>query len=79
MPTYLRWIAALSTGVTVQLIFTLITYPIAGDTVTDEAGGTVVQISNLSGMLLALANVLLAMMAALWVNDWISKRYPRGS
>ena len=77
MPTYLRWIAAVSTGITVQLIFTLVTYPLGGTTTTTEDGATVFQLSTLAAWVLPLANVLLAMLAALWVNDWIAKRYPR--
>lgn len=76
VPTYLRWIAALSTGVTAQFIFLIATFPLAGEP-SGEGAQTVVELTGITGILLTLGNALLGMMAALWVNNWILRRYPR--
>jgi hypothetical protein len=76
VPAYLRWIASLSTGITAQFIFLIATVPLAGDAPTGDAT-TVVELTGVTGILLTLGNAILGMLAALWVNNWILKRYPR--
>lgn len=79
VPTYLRWIASLSTGITAQLIFTLISYPLSSDTTTTtEAGQQILSVNGIT-IALTLINALLSMSAALWVNNWILRRYPKES
>lgn len=77
VPTYLRWIAALSTGITAQLVFFLITYPLGSDgTSTTTSGGEILEVTGPT-IFLALMNTLLSMSAALLVNNWILRRYPK--
>jgi Na+/melibiose symporter-like transporter len=76
VPSYLRWIAALSTGITAQLIFTLVTYPLGTDSTTTTSAGQEVLAVNGVTIALTLVNALLSMSAALWVNNWILRRYP---
>lgn len=78
VPTYLRWIAALSTGITAQIIFTLVTVPLRPETTVNEAGQTGLQVDGLV-IILTLLNTVIAMSAALWVNNWILRRYPKES
>lgn len=77
MPTYLRWIAAVSTGITAQFIYLIGTIPFAGEEVTSGTGETVIGLTGVTGIVLTLGNALVGMCAALLVNNWILRRYPR--
>ena len=69
MPTYLRWIAAMTAGISIYFTFTIATYAVfhAGDVTTVGRG---------VGGLIALGAYLWTMLAVLAVNDWLAKRYP---
>lgn len=78
MPTYLRWIAALSTGITAQFVFLMVTIPFAPEAGSGDST-TVVQLTGVGGVFLTLGNAVIGMCAALWLNNWILKRYPKES
>jgi len=68
MPRYLRWIAAMTAGVTAFFIYNMITLGIA------RASG-VHTIHGAAGGLLALGAWLFAMIAVLGTEDYLTKRY----
>lgn len=69
MPTYLRWIAALSTGLTVQFIGFIAIGAIAVGTDNRELTGAV-------GVIVTFVNSFAGMIPAIAVNNWLLKRYP---
>ena len=68
MPRYLRWIAAMTSGVTAFFIYNMITLGIA------RASG-VHTIHGSAGGLLALGAWVVAMAAVLGTEDYLTKRY----
>jgi hypothetical protein len=68
MPRYLRWIAAMTSGVTAFFIYNMITLGIA------RASG-VHTIHGSAGGLLALGAWIFAMSAVLATEDYLTKRY----
>jgi hypothetical protein len=68
MPRYLRWIAAMTSGVTAFFIYNMITLGIA------RASG-VHTIHGAAGGLLALGAWVVAMSAVLATEDYLTKRY----
>lgn len=70
MPTYLRWIAALSAGFTVQFAFSML-----GGAIAVGTGNT--EIDRTTALLLTLASFPITVIPALAVNDWLARRYPR--
>ncbi len=71
MPRYLRWIAAMTAGVTAFFIYNMITLGIA------RASG-VHTIHGAAGGLLALGAWIFAMVAVLGTEDYLTKRYGFG-
>jgi hypothetical protein len=70
VPTYLRWIAAMTAGVTAYFAFSVLSLGIAVATGHKEIKGG-------AAALLALAAGFVTLLAALAVNDWLVKRYPK--
>lgn len=68
MPRYLRWIAAMTAGVTAFFIFNMVSLGIA------RAEG-VVTIHGAAGGLLALGAWAFTMIAVLATEDYLTKRY----
>lgn len=69
MPTYLRWIAAMTAGISMYFTYSIATFGIArsqGVSTLTGAGGAV----------LAFGAWLVTMVTVLGVNDWLAKRYP---
>lgn len=71
MPRYLRWTAAVTAGIVVQFAFQIALLAILVGT-----GGEEVSLSGASGALITFGAGILNVIAALWVNDWLSARYP---
>ena len=71
MPRYLRWIAAMTAGVTAFFIYNMITLGIA------RASG-VHTIHGAAGGLLALGAWVFAMVAVLGTEDYLTRRYGFG-
>lgn len=69
MPTYLRWIAAITSGITVQFVFFIIFGVIALGTDNASLGGG-------AGLIGTLGATLSSLLPALAVNDWLRTRYP---
>jgi hypothetical protein len=69
VPTYLRWIAAITAGITAQFAFFILVGAIAIGTGNAQPGEGV-------GLLVTLGSFLVSVIPALAVNDWLLKRYP---
>ena len=69
MPTYLRWIAAITAGITTQFAFFILVGAIAVGTGNTEPGEGV-------GLLVTLGAFLASVIPTLAVNDWLAKRHP---
>jgi hypothetical protein len=69
VPTYLRWIAAMTAGISIYFTYTILTYAVFKANDVDTVGKGV-------GGLVALGAYLWTMLAVLAVNDWLAKRYP---
>ncbi|MGZ4203789.1 MAG: hypothetical protein ACXVES_00650 [Actinomycetota bacterium] len=68
MPRYLRWIAAMTAGVTAYFAWTILTFGIArARGVTELHGGM--------AALVGFGAYIVTMLAVLGVNDWLHKRY----
>lgn len=70
MPTYLRWIAAITAGVTAQFAFFIAVGAIAVGTGNTEPGEGV-------GLLVTFGSFLASVLPTLAINDWLAKRYPQ--
>lgn len=70
MPTYLRWTAAMTAGVTAYFAFSILSLGIAVATGHKEIEGG-------PAALLALAAGFVTLLTTLAVNDWLAKRYPK--
>jgi hypothetical protein len=69
MPRYLRWIAAITTGIIVQFSFFIAVGAIAVGTNNKELSGGI-------GLLVSFGNAVIPMLVALAINDWLRTRYP---
>jgi hypothetical protein len=69
MPRYLRWLAAVTTGIIVQFSFFIAVGAAAVGTGNKQLSGGV-------GLLVSLGSALVPMLSALAVNDWLRTRYP---
>lgn len=69
MPTYLRWIAAITSGITVQFVFFIVFGAIAIGTKNTDLGGG-------AGLIGTLGATFATVLPALAVNDWLRTRYP---
>ena len=72
MPRYLRWIAAVTTGIVIQFAFQVLLLAIVVGSNEDKE----VTISGGVGALITFGATVLNVIAALAVNDWLAKRYP---
>ena len=72
MPRYLRWIAAVTTGIVVQFAFQILLLAI----VVRPKPGEEVTLSGAAGALITFGATILNVIAALAVNDWLATRYP---
>jgi len=70
MPTYLRWIAAVTSAITAQFAYYILVGAIAVGTQNRELSGGI-------GVLVIFGQVLAGVVPALAVNDWLAKRYPK--
>ncbi len=70
MPTYLRWVAAITSGITAYFAYSIVTLGIAKSTGNDELGGV-------GAALISFGAFLVTLIVALGVSDWIRTRYPR--
>lgn len=70
MPTYLRWIAAITSGITAQFAFFMLIGAIAVGTDNTELTGGI-------GLLVAFGQTIVSLLAGLGVNDWLARRYPK--
>ena len=68
MPRYLRWIAAMTAGITGYFTFSALTFGIARANGVKEIHGGV-------GGLVALGAYIVTMLAVLGTNDYLAKRY----
>lgn len=69
VPSYLRWIASLSAGLTAQLIYVIAAgAAFVGTGNTELAGGV--------GVLVSFGNAFAGMVPAIAVNSWLLRRYP---
>ena len=72
MPRYLRWIAAVTTGIVIQFAFQVLVLAIA----VGSKEGEEVTLNGGVGALITFGATVLNVIAALAVNDWLAKRYP---
>lgn len=72
VPTYLRFIVAITSGVTAYFAYSILTLGIATASGHKEVSGGL-------GALLSLGAFVVTLIVALAVSDWIRNRYPRGS
>lgn len=72
VPTYLRWIAAITAGITAQFAFFIIAGAIAVGTDNTELGTG-------AGLIVTFGGFLASVIPTLAVNDWLAKRYPRAA
>jgi FtsH-binding integral membrane protein len=70
VPTYLRWIAALTAGISSYFTYTILTFGIAR-----AAGYT--ELKGAAGALVVFGAYIVSMVTALGVSDWLAHRYPR--
>ena len=70
MPTYLRWIASVTSAITAQFAYYILVGAIAVGTQNRELSGGI-------GVLVIFGQVLAGVVPALAVNDWLAKRYPK--
>lgn len=69
MPTYLRWIAAITSGITAYFAFSIVTLGIVLGTGRDQVAGA-------ANALVVVGANLTTLLTALAVNDWLIRRYP---
>lgn len=72
MPTYLRWIAAITSGLTAQFALAILGAAIAvgqNDGQVDLRGGLAI--------LITLSSSIVSLLVALGVNEWLARRYPK--
>ncbi len=69
MPRYLRWVAAISAGVTAQFAFYILFGAVAVGTGHKQLGAG-------AGLLATFGSIVVTLFAALAVNDWLARRYP---
>jgi len=69
VPRYLRWIAAVSAGLTAQFAFFMLFAAIAVGTDNKSLDVSV-------GIAASLGSTFIAILPALAVSDWLAKRYP---
>jgi hypothetical protein len=72
MPRYLRWIAAVTTGIVIQFAFQVLLLAI----VVGSKEGEEVTLNGGVGALITFGATVLNVIAALAVNDWLRSRYP---
>jgi hypothetical protein len=72
MPRYLRWIAAVTTGIVIQFAFQILLLVV----VVRPKPGEEVTLSGVAGPLITFGATTLNVIAALAVNDWLAGRYP---
>jgi hypothetical protein len=72
MPRYLRWIAAVTTGIVIQFAFQVLLLAI----VVGSNEGEEVTLNGGVGALITFGATVLNVIAALAVNDWLRSRYP---
>jgi hypothetical protein len=70
MPTYLRWIVAITSGITAFFAYSILTLGIASASGHKTLNGGIAVVVWLGGWIVTL-------IASLAVSDWISVRYPR--
>lgn len=69
MPRYLRWIAAGTAGLVVQFAFFVAVGAVAVGTGRRE-------LSGFAGALITFASIMVTVVTALGINDWLASRYP---
>jgi hypothetical protein len=69
MPRYLRWLMAVSTGLTSQFIFFILVGAIALGTNKKELGQGI-------GLLAVVGATFATVIPALAINDWLANKYP---
>ncbi|HEX9711848.1 MAG TPA: hypothetical protein VGB52_04750 [Actinomycetota bacterium] len=72
MPTYLRWIAAITSGLTAQFALAILGAAIAvgqNEGEVDLRGGLAI--------LITLSSSIVSLLVALGVNEWLARRYPQ--
>lgn len=69
MPRYLRWLMAVSTGLTTQFAFFILVGAIAVGTNNTELGEGI-------GLLTVVGATFFTVVPALAINDWLANRYP---
>lgn len=72
MPTYLRWIAAITTGITAQFAYFMLVGAIALGT-----GNEQIDLRGAAGLVITLGSTFVGVLPALAINDWLARRYPR--
>ena len=72
MPTYLRWIAAVTSGITAQFAYFILVGAIAVGTGNTTLGSG-------AGVAVTLGSTVVSIIPALAVNDWLARRYPKGA
>lgn len=72
MPRYLRWIAAMTAGISIYFTYSIATFGIARSQGVSTLAGA-------GGALLAFGAWLVTMLTVLGVSDWLAKRYPVAS
>lgn len=70
VPRYLRWTSAVTAGLVVQFAFQIAFLAIL------VGAGNKTELSGYSGAFVTFGATVLNVIAALWVNDWLAKRYP---
>lgn len=70
MPTYLRWIAAITAGITARFAYFIAVGAIAVGTDNRELDTGI-------GILVTFGDLLVTVLPVLGVNDWLARRYPR--
>jgi hypothetical protein len=69
MPRYLRWIAAISSGIMAQFAMFTVIGAVALGSGNKELGQSV-------GVIATVGSIFVTLIPALAVNDWLAKRYP---
>jgi len=77
VPRYLRWIVAITSGVTAQLLMVLVLGSVfVGRGTAGEEQTTITDVGQGVGLLFAVVAPIVVLLAALAINDWLATRYP---
>lgn len=71
MPRYLRWIAAMTAGISAYFAYSFLSFAL-----TSPSPSGVRELRGASGALAAFGLWVVTMVATLGVNDWIARTYP---